>query len=142
VTCGPRDRLSSSPGRAGETDDGKDRDLRDGSEVGACCQVKLDDGKVVLNHDRGSLDSGTLSATSTKLLGLGAGETIFSCALESPESQAVRAVLPRTAAAGSPATPLGALIEFSKDCRTMDDLRARCAAIWQEARSAEAGGER
>jgi hypothetical protein len=112
-------------------------------KVGAYCQVKLDDGKVLLNHDRGSLDSGTLTITELKWFGLGSGETIFSCALESPEGQALRALLARSAAPGSSAaTPLGALVEVLRECRTMDDVRARCAAIWREARSAEGGAER
>ncbi len=112
-------------------------------KVGAYCQIKLDDGKILLNHDRGSLDSGTLSITEVKWMGLGSGETLFTCALESPEGQAVRALLTRDAAPGTPAaTPLGAFVEILKECRTMDDVRARCTAILRDARAGAGGGDR
>jgi hypothetical protein len=113
--------------------------------VGAYCHIKLDDGKILLNDDRGSLDRGTVTITEVKWqwLGLVSRETIFSCDLESPEGQAVRTFLTRGAAPGSAAaTPLGAFIEVLKECRTINDVRARCAALSRQARSAAAGGAR
>lgn len=112
--------------------------------VGAYCHIKLDDGKVLLNHDWRSLDRGTVTITEVKWqwLGLGSRETIFCCDLEGPEGQAVRTVLTRGAAPGNAAaTPLGPFIEVLKECRTMDDVRARCAALSRQVRSA-AGGAR
>lgn len=112
--------------------------------VGAYCHIKLDDGKVLLNHDWRSLDRGTVTITEVKWqwLGLNSRETIFRCDLESPEGQAVRTVLTRGAAPGSAAaTSLGAFIEVLKECRTMDDVRARCAALSRQVRST-AGGAR
>lgn len=112
-------------------------------KVGAYCQIKLDDGKILLNHDRPSLDSGTLTITEVKWLGLGSGETFFTCVLESPDGQALRTLLKVGAATkGPPVTPLGALIELLKDCQMIDDVRARCVALLRQARSAAAGGER
>jgi hypothetical protein len=101
------------------------------AKVGAYCQVVLDSGeKVLLNHDKGDVKGGTLTVTEVKWWGLGSGETLFTCQLDSPEGAATLRRLTGGGPAGSPgATPLGALLEQVKACRSIADVRARCAAL-------------
>ena len=100
-------------------------------KAGAFCQIALDSGeKVLLSHDKGGFKGGRLSITTLKWLGLASGETPFELDLDTPKGKALLGRL----TAGAPdcsarATPLGALVEHVKECRSADDVRARCSGL-------------
>jgi hypothetical protein len=100
-------------------------------KAGAYCQITLDSGeKILINHDKGGFKGGHLSVTTTKWLGLASGETLFTLDLDTPAGKSVLGRLTEGAPEGSArATPLGALVERVKDCRSADEVRARCAAL-------------
>lgn len=99
-------------------------------KVGAYCQITLDGGgKVIVNHDQGSLKAGTLTIEVSKFMGL-SSDRLFVCDLDTPDGQRVLAWLTRGAEPGSVAsTPLGAVVEFVKEAGTLAELKARCAAL-------------
>jgi hypothetical protein len=99
--------------------------------AGAYCQLVLDSGqKILVNHDKGGFKTGRVTISETRLWGLMGGETLLTCDLDSAQGRAVLARLTRDAPAGSAlATPLGAFVEHIKDCRSLDDVRALCAAL-------------
>ena len=98
-------------------------------KAGAYCQITLDSGeKVIVNHDKGGFKGGNLTVETTKWWG--GGQRIFACNLDTPEGQAALARLTRGAPEGSAlATPLGAFVEYVKDCKSVDDIKARGAAL-------------
>jgi hypothetical protein len=100
-------------------------------KAGAYCQIRLDSGeKILVNHDRGSLTAGRLTIEEVKWLGLMPGETLFTVDLESAEGQGIMARLTKGAAEGTArSTPLGAFVEYVKDCPSVADVRKRCAEI-------------
>jgi hypothetical protein len=100
-------------------------------KAGAFCQITLDSGeKILVSHDKGGFKGGRLSIATLKWLGLASGETLFELDLDAPRGKAIFARLAAGAPEGSArATPLGALVEHVKDCRSADDVRARCAAL-------------
>jgi hypothetical protein len=95
-------------------------------KVGSYCQIALDSGeKIVVNHD----NENRFAIEVTKWLGFGS-DRLFSLDLASPQGKAALALLTRDAPAGSPAaTPLGALVNYVKDCRAIGDVKERCAAL-------------
>ncbi len=99
-------------------------------KAGAYCELTLDSGeKIIVNHDKGGFKGGRLTIERTKLLGFGS-ERIFVCDLDSPDGQAALAQLTRDApAATAAATPLGAFVELVKQCRSVDEVKNRCAAM-------------
>jgi hypothetical protein len=103
---------------------------------GLYCEIRLLGGdKLVLSHDKVSLDSGRLTVDRAKWLGLGS-ERLCSIDLASPEGQGVLRRLTTGAAEGSPeATPLGALVEHLKGCRNTDEIRQRCQALTASGRA-------
>ena len=100
-------------------------------KAGAFCQIALDSGeKILVSHDKGGFRGGHLSITTLKWLGLASGETLFELDLDAPKGKAILGRLTAGAPDGSArATPLGALVEHVKDCRSADDVRARCAPL-------------
>ncbi len=100
-------------------------------KAGAYCQIALDSGeKILVNHDKGGFKGGHLSVTTTKWLGLATGETLFTLDLDTPGGKAALARLTAGAPEGSArATPLGALVDYVKDCRSADEVRSRAAAL-------------
>ena len=100
-------------------------------KAGAFCQIVLDSGeKVLVSHDKGGFKGGRLSIATLKWLGLAAGETLFELDLDAPTGKAILGRLTAGAQDGSArATPLGALVEHVKDCRSADEVRARCATL-------------
>jgi hypothetical protein len=100
-------------------------------KAGAFCQIALDSGeKVLVSHDKGGFKGGHLTVTTLKWLGLASGETLFELDLDTPEGKAILGRLTAGAPDGSArATPLGALVEHVKDCRSAADVRARCSAL-------------
>jgi hypothetical protein len=98
-------------------------------KAGAYCQITLDSGeKIIVNHDRGGFKGGKLTIETTKWWG--GGQRIFTCDLDGPEGKTALARLTKDAPEGSArATPLGALVEHVKDCRSVDEIRTRCAGL-------------
>ena len=98
--------------------------------AGAYCQITLDSGqKIIVNHDKGGFKGGHLTIELSKLMGL-SSERIFTCDLDGPDGKAALARLTRDAPKDSVgATPLGAFVEFVKDARSVDEVKARCAVL-------------
>lgn len=98
--------------------------------AGAYCQVVLDSGeKIIVNHDKGGFKGGWLTIEASKFMGF-SSDRIFACALDSPEGRAALTELTRDAREGSvEATPLGAFVQYVKDCRSVADVKARCATL-------------
>lgn len=99
-------------------------------KVGAYCRITLDSReKILVNHDKGGFKGGRLTIEVAKFLGLGA-EQIFQCDLDSPEGRATLAHLTHSSAVASAAsTPLGAFVDYIKDCRSVADVKAKCTAL-------------
>ena len=100
--------------------------------AGAYCQIKLDSGeKLLVNHPKGGFKGGPLTVTEVKWMGLASGETLFECDLDSPEGKAlVGRLRPASVAPDSAwATPLGILVATLQDCRSLAEVRARCAGF-------------
>ena len=98
-------------------------------KAGAYCQVTLDSGdKLIVNHAKGGFKGGPLTIETTKWWG--GGQRIVSIDLDSGPGKAALATLTAGRAAESTlATPLGAFAEYVKDCRDVDDVKARCEAL-------------
>jgi hypothetical protein len=98
-------------------------------KAGAYCQITLDSGeKVIVNHDKGGFKGGRLTVETTKWWG--GGQRVFACDLDSAEGKAALARLTAGAPDGSVlATPLGALVEHLKDSKSVDEIKARGAAL-------------
>jgi hypothetical protein len=98
--------------------------------AGAYCQITLDSGqKVLVNHDQGGFKGGQLTIEVLKLMGF-SSDRVFVCDLDSPAGKAALARLARHVPEGTVgATPLGAFVELVRNCRTVDDLKLRCAAL-------------
>ena len=101
-------------------------------KAGSYCEITLDSGeKIIVNHDKGGFKAGRVTIEKTKWLGM-ASDRIAECDLERADGQQALARLTEGAPAGSArATPLGAFVEYVKDCPSVDDVRAACAAIVQ-----------
>ena len=99
-------------------------------KAGAYCQIVLDSGeKIIVNHDKGGFKGGSLTIEVVKFMGF-SSDRIFACALDSPEGRAALRQLTRNAKEGSvEATPLGAFVQYVKDCGSVADVKARCAAL-------------
>lgn len=99
-------------------------------KAGALCHITLDSGeKIVVNHDKGGFKGGHVRIEQTKWMGFGS-EHLFACSLDSPEGKAAMGRLTQGVAAGSAhATPLGAFVEYVKDCKSVEDIKAKCAAL-------------
>lgn len=99
-------------------------------KAGAYCQIVLDSGeKITVNHDKGGFKGGRLVIEASKFMGF-SSDRIFACDLDSPEGRAALAQLTHGAPPGSvEATPLGAFVKHVKDCRSVADLKTRCAQL-------------
>jgi hypothetical protein len=99
-------------------------------KAGAYCQITLDNGeKILVNHDQGGFKGGTLTIEKVKWMGM-SSDRIFICSLDSAEAKAAMARLTQGAAPGGAwATPLGAVVAYVKDCKSVDDVKSRCAAL-------------
>lgn len=103
-------------------------------KLGAYCTITLDSGeKILVNHDKGSLQGGRLTIESSRLMGL-RSERIFTCNLDEPQGKAALSGLTRDAQPGSAeATPIGALVDYVKECRSVAEVRERCGALMRAA---------
>lgn len=99
-------------------------------KAGAYCQVTLDNGeKILVNHDKGGFKGGTLTIEKVKWMGL-SSDRLLSYSLDSPEARAAMARLTQGVAPDSAwATPLGVFVNYVKDCKSVDDVQAKCAAL-------------
>jgi hypothetical protein len=104
---------------------------------GVYCHITLDGGdKILVSHDKGSFESGHLAVERSKWMGL-SSERLFSLDLDTEHGRAAMRRLTAGADAGSAwATPLGALVEYVKDCRTADEVKQRGDALFSERRAA------
>jgi hypothetical protein len=98
-------------------------------KAGAYCDVTLDSGdRIIVNHDKGGFKGGHVTLEKKKWMGLGSDQL---CTIDL-DSAAGKAALARLTA-GVPsdsalATPLGAVAEFVKDCRSVEDVKTKCEA--------------
>ena len=99
-------------------------------KAGSYCEITLDSGeKIIVNHDKGGFKTGRVTIEKTKWLGM-ASDRIVECDLDGADGQRALARLTEGAPPGSArATPLGAFVEYVKDCPSVAELRAVCAAI-------------
>ena len=99
-------------------------------KAGAYCQITLDSGeKILINHDKGGFKGGTLTIEKVKWMGL-SSDRIFSYNLDSPEAKAAMARLTQGVAPDSVwATPLGAFVEYVKNCKSAEEVTARCEGL-------------
>lgn len=99
-------------------------------KAGAYCQITLDSGeKILINHDKGGFKGGTVTVEETRLMGFWSNR-IFTCVLDSLNGMAALGRLTGNARAGSAeATPLGAFVEYVKDCGSVADVKAKCEAL-------------
>ena len=99
-------------------------------KAGAYCDVTLDNGeKLIVNHDKGGFKGGHLSLEKKKWMGLGS-DRVFACDLETPAAKSALAKLTQgVAPASALATPLGAFAEYVKDCKSVDEAKARLEAL-------------
>lgn len=99
-------------------------------KAGAYCRITLDSReKILVNHDKGGFKGGRLTIEVSKFLGLSA-DRVFECDLDSPEGKAALAHLTRASAmASATSTPLGAFVDYIKDCRSVADVKTRCAEL-------------
>ena len=99
-------------------------------KAGAYCHITLDSGeKIIVNHDKGGLQGGRLVIEAPKFMGF-SSDRVFACVLDSPEGRTALAQLTRGAPDGSvQATPLGAFVGYVKDCKSIAEVKTRCAAL-------------
>jgi len=97
---------------------------------GALCHITLDSGeKILINHDKGGFKGGRVSISQTKWLGL-SGDTFFTLDLDRPEGGAALARLTGGAASTSvDATPLGAMVNHFRDCKSVAEVKVKCVAL-------------
>jgi hypothetical protein len=100
-------------------------------KAGAYCQIVLDSGeKILVNHDRGGFKGGTVAVSQVKWMGLASGETFLRLDLDGPAGKATLEQLTKGAPEGSArATPLGAVVERLRNCRSLGDVRILCSAL-------------
>ena len=100
-------------------------------KAGGYCRITLDSGqKIIVNHAEGGFKGGPLTIEEVKWLGLGSGEMLYQCDLDSAEGKAALSRLTKGAAPGSAgATPLGAFVNHVKTCPSIAEVKARCATL-------------
>jgi hypothetical protein len=99
-------------------------------KTGAYCQITLDSGeKILVNHDRASVNSGQLTVEQTKWMGLNS-DRVFSLDLASPEGQAaLRRLTAGATEESGRGTPLGAFVAYLQDAPSVEEVRRRCTAL-------------
>ena len=99
--------------------------------AGMFCQIKLDSReRILVGHVGRGFNDGSITIEVLKFLRFTA-DNIFSCDLESPRGKAVLACITGDAPRGSlEATALGAFVTQLRTCKSVADVKARCAA-WE-----------
>lgn len=100
-------------------------------KAGAYCRVTLDSGeKILVNHDRGETAGGSVIIEEIRWWGLASGETLLRCDLGRDDGRQMLArLIQGTPPARARITPLGAFVDYVKDCRSLSDVKAKCAAL-------------
>ena len=100
-------------------------------KAGGYCRITLDSGqKIIVNHAEGGFKGGPLTIEEVKWLGLGSGEMLFRCDLSSPQGKEIMNALTRSATPGTAdATPLGAFVNYVKDCGSIAEVKGKCSAL-------------
>jgi hypothetical protein len=100
-------------------------------KAGGYCRITLDSGqKIIVNHAEGGFKGGPLTIEEVKWMGLGSGEMLLRCDLDSPSGKHILSQLTRAATAGTAdATPLGAFVNYVKECRSIAEVKAKCGAL-------------
>jgi hypothetical protein len=100
-------------------------------KAGWYCRITLDSGdRILVSHDKGGFGGGSVTIQEVRWWGFASGESLFACDLESAEGRRLRARLVEGAPPGSArATPLGALVEYVKRCRSLNEVKAACEAL-------------
>jgi hypothetical protein len=103
--------------------------------------MTLDSGeRILVSHEKGGPGGGALAIHEVRWWGLASGEMVFRLDLDQAEAQRVLATLAadRALPGGGPATPLGALVAYVTEARSIGDVRVKCAALGPPGK--EAGG--
>jgi hypothetical protein len=99
-------------------------------KAGAYCQIVLDSGeKITVSHDKGGFKGGRLTIEAPKWMGI-SSDRVFECDLDSVAGKAALARLTQGVPPESArATPLGAFVEALRDCKSLDEVKTKCAAV-------------
>jgi hypothetical protein len=99
-------------------------------KAGAYCRITLDSGeKILINHEQGGFKGGRLVIEQSKFFGFSA-DRVFECDLDSPRGRAALAELTSESRTGTvEATPLGAFVEYVKDCKSVAEVRTKCSGL-------------
>ena len=104
---------------------------------GAHCEIVLDSGeRIIVNHDRGTFTGEWLTVEALRLIGSGT-DRLFARALDNAEGRAVVAALARP----GEATALGAFVRYVEDCRSVAEVKARCARLVRAAAGSTGEGD-
>lgn len=100
-------------------------------KVGSYCRISLDSGdRIFVSHDPGRGEVGWVTIEEVRWWGLVPGAAVFACDLGSVEGRRLWGRLVEGASPGSArATPLGALVEYVKRCRSLSEVKAACGAL-------------
>lgn len=111
-------------------------------QAGAYCYIALDSReKVIVNHVKGGFRTGKLTIEVSKLFGF-SSDNLFTTDLDSAVGKAILKMLTRDARPDSAdATPLGAFVKYIRECASVTEVKAKCAALTSLA-LAESRGER
>ena len=86
--------------------------------------------EILVSHDKGRGGNGSVTIEEVRWWGFVPGATVFACDLDSVEGRRLWARLVDGAPPGSArATPLGALVEHVKRCRSLSEVKATCEAL-------------
>lgn len=98
--------------------------------AGAYCQITLNSGeKIVVNHEKGGFKGGLLTIEVVKFMGL-SSDRVFTCNLDAEEGRAILTQLTRDVPPDSvEATPLGAFVEYVRQCGSVADVKVKCATL-------------
>ena len=100
-------------------------------KAGSYCRITLDSGdRILVSHSQGRGGGGSVTIEEVRWWGFVPGATVFAWDLESARGQHLCARLVEGAPPGSArATPLGAVVEYVKRCRSLGEVTAACEAL-------------
>jgi hypothetical protein len=99
-------------------------------KVGSYCRITLDSGDRIMVSHQGRGGSGSVAIEEVRWWGFVPGATVFACDLESAQGQRLWTRLVEGAPPGNArTTPLGAVVEYVKRCRSFGEVKAACEAL-------------
>jgi hypothetical protein len=99
-------------------------------KVGSYCRITLDSGDRIMISHQGRGGRGSVAIEEVRWWGFVPGATVFACDLKSAHGQRLWTRLVEGAPPGSArATPLGAVVEYVKRCRSLGEVKAACEAL-------------